>query len=273
MSEFASKSFYPAELHEAQRVAIGAARSVGRILLENWGNADYTSKNDTGGSWVTKWDTWAQGVIIDGLRAFDQEISFVAEEEGVTTEQPIYWTVDPIDGTTHFVRRNPFCSTMVSLIDHGVPVVAVIHDFVLNTTYYAASGTGAHRKVAEESSQRLGVSTRDIGQSILEIYTDEDSEEGMGLMRSVRSVGARLLRLSAAGHSLAAVARGGIEGFVSLNKGCGAVWDIAPGALLVHEAGGIVRSVDATSFDLKAPNFIAANPRVHSELKLAINRF
>jgi myo-inositol-1(or 4)-monophosphatase len=211
---------------------------------------------------------WAEEVIRKRLAAGGWgDVGFLGEEGGRQggsgAGAQIYWTIDPIDGTSHFVRGNEFCTTMLALVDHGVPVVGVIHDFIRGNTYTAVAGQGAYRN----QTQRLSVSMRPMHTAQLELYTDEASADGRRLRELVERTGATLLRTAASGFTFLGVARGATEGFVTFRDPHCSEWDIAPGCLLVHEAGGIVRNVGGDGFHSRNPDYIAANPAVYAAVR------
>lgn len=261
MSEFVSQSFDDRELLVAKGFAVEAARAVAGTLADNFGRPEYTAKGADERSWVTKWDSWAQAVIIDQLAPFNSDVGFRAEEDGVDTNSEVYWTIDPIDGTSHFVRGNEYCTTMIALVDHGIPVVAAILDFIRDDMYTAVVGRGAERhNQGRNSISPLLVSERPIQVSYLELYKIKGDLQALRTQVAIETTGASFLKFSAAGHTLSMVARGGSEGFISLKNTDGKEWDFAPGALLIHEAGGVVRNIRSEGFDVRDSDFIAATP-------------
>jgi myo-inositol-1(or 4)-monophosphatase len=258
---FTSQSFTHAELDLALNKAVDAVREIGPTLKENFGVTEFSTKGDER-DWVTKWDKWGEHTIKARLANFSKDVGFCGEEDGTEGSSEVYWTIDPIDGTSHYVRGNDFCTTMISLVDHGSPVVAAIHDFVRGDTYTAVSGQGAYKN----TEQRLKVSSRTLSQSYLELYTDEETPAGQNLRSVIEKSGAYLLRNAATGFTLLSVARGSTEGFAAVNNPYGTEWDIAPGGLLIHEAGGIVRNIGSDEFSCKNFDFVAANPNVFPAL-------
>src|SRR5437868_3600430 len=122
---FLSESFLPEELSRAENLMYTATQYVGPKLKSYFGAGQYTTKSDER-DWVTKWDGWAEEVIKNKLAKFSRDVGFAGEESGVQGSKDVYWTIDPIDGTSHFVRGNDYCTTMISLVDHDVPVVSII---------------------------------------------------------------------------------------------------------------------------------------------------
>lgn len=263
---FTSRNFSKAELDSALLAAIEASDCVAPILQARFGSGEYQTKTSER-DWVTQWDTWAEEVIKERLDAFSNgEIAFCAEESGVSgvdLSRDVYWTVDPIDGTSQFVRGNPFCTTMIALVDQGTPVASVIHDFVHGDIYTAVSGGGAQKNLKE----RLSVSSRPIRRAYVELETNEDTSKAEEIRRAIRHVGGDLVQSNACGFAFLSVARGSNEGVVSINNPYGTEWDMAPGSLLVHEAGGIVRNIGKESYSVKDFDLVAANPSVFAVLE------
>lgn len=252
---FESVSFDPTQLEQAAEIAHNAADDVAPTLRNNFAACEYATKSSER-DWVTEWDEWAEEKIKVQLSKFSREVGFMGEETGTClTSSGVYWTIDAIDGTSHFVRGNELCTTMVALVDNGVPVIGVIYDFVKGESYSAISGSGAWRNLDE----KLSVSQRPIDTAYLEIYSDENTERGQSLRKTIEATGAYLLRNATAGYTMLTVARGSTEGFVSVRNPFATEWDIAPGAILIHEAGGTVRNIGLDDFNLANFDFIAAN--------------
>ncbi len=252
--KFRSESFSVEELSQAENIAIEAASQVAPILRENFGISEFSTKSNEQ-DWVTQWDSWAEESIKKELLKFSSSVGFIGEESGIDVTNDVYWTIDPIDGTSHFVRGNDICTTMIALVDNGVPVASVIYDFMRETVYTAIAGQGAFKNLVD----KIRVSDRPMQTAYLEIYTDEKTDLGKSFRESIEATGAYLLRNASAGYTMLSVARGSTEGFVSLRSPYATEWDIAPGALLIHEAGGIVRNIGKESFSLLNFDFIASN--------------
>ncbi len=262
-----SVNFNERELYEAEDLAHHAAQNVATMLAENFGKTAFTAKSDEQ-DWVTKWDKLAEEQIAEYLSGFSRDIGFVGEETGVSGNNDVYWTIDPIDGTSGFVRGIDECTTMISLVDSSRPVVAEINDFVHGVSYsgIAVGGVGART----ERVQRLKVSTRQIEQAHIETYVQLDSEEGSAINQRIRAMGAFIRNTGAAGHTFTSIASGSTEGFVSYDNPYASVWDYAPGALLVHLAGGEVRNIGSDTYSVDNPDFIASNPMVFNDLHQAV---
>lgn len=262
MSEFISSSFEHSDLLVARDLAATEAQRVGKTLIEHFGNTSFRSKNEVASDVVTYWDEWAQEQLITGLSAFDASIGILAEE-GVDERQNTYWTIDPIDATSHFIRGNKFCTTMIALVDNGVPVVGAIHDFVRGQTYSAYLGGGAHMGELE-----LAVSQRNLESSHVVIYCDEEHPDEHKIRQKIARAGGSILQFSATGYTMLSIARGTMEGILSVHDSYGTEWDTAPGAIIIHEAGGIVSNLRNPSdpYKLQPTDFCMSNIVAQNEL-------
>lgn len=235
--------------------ALSAAHSVSPFLLEGFGSAKATYKESTGASALTKYDTGAEERIIDILHSFDPTIDILAEESGGGVAER-FWTIDPIDGTGNFVRGLPFCTTMISLIEEGVVTSAVINNFVTGEVFVAEKGKGAYR-----NWQQVYVSQRPL--SIAYLSVESQDREFHDVMSGI----CNLTHVIACGWEMANVACGKSEGRIMLRPWA-KLWDIAPGSLLVSEAGGVVRNLGKNNDTILDGNFnlLATNQKVAEEL-------
>lgn len=256
-----SINFNERQLSSAESIALRAAEEVAPMLREKFGNTAHTTKTNER-DWVTQWDGWAEEQIAERLNRFDKEIGILGEENGSQGGNEVYWTIDAIDGTSAFVRGIDTCTTMVSLVDLGRPVVSVIYDFIRDVPYTAVAGAGAFKNVVE----RLSVSNRNMTTAYIETYIPQDTEVGLKISSKIRSAGAFILQSGSAGHMFTSIARGATEGFVGFQNPYASIWDYAPGALLVREAGGMVVNVGSDTYTVNDPDIIASNSHTFGTL-------
>lgn len=167
--------------------------------------------------------------------------------------------MDPIDGTGHFVRGLPFCTSMIALIERGRVNFSAIYDFVNDHMYWAELGMGAFC-----NSERLKVSSRSLGQSYIGWESHLDKEENLQIFMELRNR-AILFKAVVSGWEYAMIASGKLDARICFDP-YGKDYDFAPGSLLVSEAGGVVANLGSNDYDYRNTNFIAANPVVFKEL-------
>lgn len=234
---------------------------VGSIIKQGFGKADSVDQKGVEASTVvTSIDREAESMLADKLRQLDPSIGFVGEEFGGNTNMERYWLVDPIDGTGHFIRGIPFCTTMVALVEQGEVVFSCIYNIVQGDMYAARKGDGA-----KLNGSKIYVSNRDLAHSYLfhEINLDINNNLDKFLKLKTQTV---LMKTINCGYEFCMIASGKIEGRICIDP-YESIWDYAPGAFLVAEAGGGVTNLFSERYDFNNLNFVAANKQVHSELR------
>ncbi|WP_093555933.1 inositol monophosphatase family protein [Pseudoduganella namucuonensis] len=216
---------------------------------------------------VTDVDQAAEQAIIEVLSKAYPDHGFLAEESGasanVNDEIENLWIIDPLDGTTNFMHGFPQYAISIALQQRGVITQALVYDPVRNDLFTATKGAGAY---LNEKRIRVGNLDR-VGKALLGTGYKTGSPSALneylkmyGIMAE-RSQGVR--RAGSAALDLAYVACGRLDGFYE--KGL-QPWDIAAGALLVSEAGGIIAEFNGESNYLHKGNVIAGSPKVFGQM-------
>lgn len=264
----------------ALAVALEAARAAGDVLLEHFGRLDPAAigTKTTPRDLVTIADVASERAIVARLRAAFPEHAIEAEEEvhdaldaAGSTGRP-RWFLDPLDGTVNYVHRLPAFAVSIALYAGNAPQVAVVHVPRLGETFAARLGDGAWLVRADGQRSRVHVSnTAKLGDAIL--ATGFPYERGAGLAdnldnfnrfyRDVRD----LRRMGSAAVDLAYVAAGRLDGFWELSL---APHDVAAGALLVREAGGVVTDADAGEDWLRGGHIVASGPALHATIRARV---
>jgi myo-inositol-1(or 4)-monophosphatase len=236
-------------------------RSTREKSLPHWGNVEVQlKKSDKPVDVVTKIDFEIEEYLAKEFERIDPSISFVGEEYGGDRSSHKYWLVDPIDGTAHFVRGIPFCTTMIALIENGEVVFSAIYDFINDHLYHAEKGRGAFIN----GDQRISVSSRNLQDAYIffesNLGVDHNLEDYLNFKKRTN-----ILNTYNAGYEFILVATGKMEGRICKDP-YGKDYDFAPGTLLVSEAGGIVTNIGTNTFDFTNLNFLATNRVVHEQL-------
>lgn len=259
-------SLSPEERARALAVATEAAREAGALLLERFGQVQSFTRKSSARDLVTQADVASERLLVERLRAALPEHAIEAEEE-VRDEGPAEgprWFLDPLDGTTNFVHGLPFFAVSMGLLVEGVPEVAVVHAPRLGETFTAARGDGARldgRPIHVSHAAALGESLLATGfpyrRNELANPNLENFCRLFPLVRGLRRAGSAAL-------DLAYVACGRLDGYWELHL---APHDVAAGALLVREAGGVVTDLHAGEDWLRGGQIVAAGPALHPLLR------
>ncbi|MDH4150471.1 MAG: inositol monophosphatase [Betaproteobacteria bacterium] len=251
-------------MHPMLNIAIKAARRAGGIINRASRNLDVIAvKEKAANDFVSDVDREAEQAIIRTLREAYPAHAILAEESGASGTSEYQWIIDPLDGTTNFLHGFPQYAVSIALLHKGVINQAVIYDPGRNDLFTATKGRGAYL-----NETRLRVSKRPHLQPCL-IGTGfpyrqlEHLEAYLGMMRDIIKHTAGVRRPGSAALDLAYVAAGRLDGFWELGL---SKWDIAAGALLITEAGGLVGDLQGNDRYLESGNIVAGNPKVFAQL-------
>lgn len=222
-----------------RRVAVAAAAAASEVVIRRAGDvAALAPEEKAAGDYVTAVDREAEAAALAVLREGAPDIPVLAEEAGGVRGDRL-WVVDPVDGTTNLVRGYPVVGVSVALFEDGRPVVGAVAAPHLGSAWSAAEGAGAF----DATGRRLHVGARDPAACVVATGFPFRRKDETTLAHYLGAFMGALLRFEdlrragAASLDLAYSATGAFDGFFELNL---ALWDIAAGALLVREAGGVV---------------------------------
>ena len=251
---------------ELRAVAVAAADAAGDVILRRANDsAALRAEEKAAGDYVTAVDREAEAAAIAVLNAAAPDIPVLAEEAGGSRADRL-WVVDPVDGTTNLVRSFPVVGVSVALLEEGRPVVAALAAPHLNNAWSAAEGAGAN----DAAGRPLRVGDREPAGCVVATGFPFRRKDERTLARYLSVFMGALLsfedlrRAGAASLDLAYAAAGAFDGFFELNLG---LWDIAGGALLVREAGGVVTDWlgdERAVFD--SGNILAGSPKWHAAM-------
>ncbi len=259
-------------MHPMLNIAIRAARSAGSTIMRYANRVDtlaVTSKarND----FVTDVDKLAEQEIISILRKSFPQHAILAEESGSNEKDSEYqWVIDPLDGTTNFVRGFPQFAVSIALKHKGILDQAVIYDPIRQELFTASKGAGA-----QLNNRRLRVTTQKTLEGALlgtgfPFRQQQYLDAYMGMFKALFPDTAGIRRAGAASLDLAYVAAGRLDGFWEFGL---SEWDMAAGALLVKEAGGIVTNFRGEDSYLQSGNIICGTPKIHRAILRTIQEY
>lgn len=249
-------------MHPMLNIAIRAARKAGNFIAKNYETPDAVETSQKGtNDFVTNVDKGAERIIIDTIRQSYPQHTIITEESGEHegTDQDVQWVIDPLDGTTNFIKRLPHFSVSIAVRVKGRTEVAVVYDPMRNELFTAARGQGA-----QLNGYRLrGSNARDLDGTILAtgfpFKAKQHSATFINVVGKLFTQCADFRRTGSAALDLAYVAAGRVDGFFEINL---KPWDFAGGELLVREAGGLVCDFTGGHGYMTSGNLVAGNPRV-----------
>jgi myo-inositol-1(or 4)-monophosphatase len=245
------------EIGELMEAVAEAARRGGEVLRARWGTLrtiDYKGGIDL----VTDADRASEAELLSFIAERFPGSSVLAEESGASgpAQAELRWFVDPLDGTTNYAHGVPHFAVNVAVADRAGLAAGATLDPLRGELYVAGRGNGAWLGDA-----RLHVSdTTELRQALLgtgfpyDIHADP--EPILRLFRAYLGRARAVRRFGAAALDLAWVASGRFDGFWEAKL---KPWDVAPGILLVREAGGRVADFTGGDDFLYGGTICAAN--------------
>ena len=244
------------DINEICRVMCLTAKSAGRIMHgTNPADVGITQKPGTA-NYVTECDVAVQKFIARELSVFSPEIGFFGEEDTEKEKliSDLAFVVDPIDGTTNFIRDYHASSISVALVVDGTAELGAVYNPYLDEMFSAKRGCGAFC-----NGNRLHVSSEPLENALVIFgtspYREELGEQSFKLAYSYFRQAADVRRSGSAALDLCAVAAGRADLFFELSL---SPWDYAAGALIVEEAGGIVSDADGGNLLYDRPCSVVA---------------
>lgn len=243
-------------------IAIRAARRAGDVIIKYYELPDSVESSEKSrNDFVTNVDKAAEQVIIDTIRKVYPQHTIITEESGKLDgdDENVQWIIDPLDGTTNFIKRLPHFAVSVAVRIKGRLEAAVVYDPMRNELFSSSRGDGA-----QLNNYRLRSSnTRELDGTVLAtgfpFKAKQHTASYMDIVNRLFTHCADFRRTGSAALDLAYVAAGRVDGFFEINL---KPWDFAAGELLVRESGGVVCDFTGGTNYLLNGNIVAGPPRV-----------
>jgi myo-inositol-1(or 4)-monophosphatase len=256
-------------MHPMLNIAVKAARRAGSVINRASFDLDkLTVVKKQQNDFVTEVDQAAEQAIIRTISEAYPDHAFLAEESGKTGESDHVWIIDPLDGTTNFLHGMPQYCVSIALQTKGVLSHAVVFDPTRNELFTATKGAGAflnERRI--RVSKRIKMEESLIGTGF-PFRQNDNIDEYLKAFKAVALNSAGIRRPGSAALDLAYVACGRYDGFWEMGI---SPWDMAAGALLVREAGGLVTDFSGGDAYLDEGKIVAGTPKLFRQLLITVS--
>ena len=237
-------------------VMIKAVEKASKSVIRDFGEVEKLQVSNKGPrDFVTKTDKNVEKILIEELSKAKKNYSFISEEIGEINnkDKENIWILDPIDGTTNFLHGIPHFAICIALQSKKKIISGLIFDPIKDEMFFAEKDKGAFL-----NNHRLRVSKKNL----LDDCLFSSNHEGVKFSNfNMRSTGCAAL-------DLAYVASGRLDGFFHNKIN---LWDVAAGALMVEEAGGIVN--DISSFNNKNIDIRASSSVINEKMLENLKNF
>lgn len=249
-------------MHPMLNIAVRAARVAGTLIARGFENRSELGTESKGSNdYVTQIDKEAEKAIIHKIQQSFPDHSFLGEEGGEIEgkDSDFQWIIDPLDGTTNFVKGIPHFAVSIALLYKGRLDQAVVFDPIRGELFTASRGKGA-----QLNGYRIRASKpKDLAETVLATglpFKDKArfGEFALSLNKIFHECG-DIRRAGSAALDMAYVAAGRHDGY--WERGI-KPWDIAAGELLVREAGGLVTDFKGGNDPLFKGEIVAGSAKV-----------
>ncbi|KTD21682.1 inositol monophosphatase family protein [Legionella londiniensis] len=246
-------------------IAISAARHAGEIIVRHIDQLDrikITAKSEE--DYFSEVDIKAEQAIIRTIHKAYPAHGIIAEESGIHNDNAeTVWIIDPLDGTNNYLHGFPFYAVSIAVriknrIEHGV-----VFDPLRHECFAATRGRGARLndyRIRVSKQTQLGSSLLGTG---LSLRNSAAIKRYLSAFEALSGKCAGLRRTGAAALDLAYVASGRLDGFFEFGLN---IWDIAAGALLIQEAGGLASDFQGGENYLKQGDIVTGTPKIFKTL-------
>jgi len=252
-------------MHPILNVAVEAAHSAANIMRRQIQHVDAIPfERKARHDYVTEVDKACEEEIVREIKRFYPDHSFLGEEGGLQGDGDTVWVIDPLDGTSNYMHGIPHFAISIAQQVKGRTEHAVVYDPMRDEMYTASRGSGAFM-----NQKRLRVSSRSsLENAILATafpFRQRDQLQAYArVFQAVLSKIEDFRRAGTASLDLAWVAAGRLDGFFELGL---KPWDVAAGAMIVREAGGVVMDWEGQDSFQESGSILAAPYKVMTPLR------
>ncbi|HMQ67543.1 MAG TPA: inositol monophosphatase family protein [Ignavibacteria bacterium] len=247
---------------------IKAALESGRILKENFGSNFKISSKDVVSNLVTEIDKKSEEKIFEIIKQDFPGHYILSEEAGALAQESEYkWIIDPIDGTVNYAHAIPLTCVSIALEKSGVVILGAVYNPISGEFFFAEKDKGSYL-----NDEKIYVSDcTDFERSLLVTGFPYDSSsykpDPVAVFKKFIMRDMPIRRLGSAALDLCWTACGRFEAFWEYNLNA---WDVAAGALILEEAGGLITDLSGEKFSIFGKELLAVNNNIIQNAMLEV---
>ena len=241
---------------EIREAICKVARSCGEMLIQADRESLRIESKQGQANFVTKYDVSVEAYLREHLLQIVPDAVFIGEESDAQRDVGAQhaFIVDPIDGTTNFIKDYHASAISIALLDEGQIMIGVVYNPYLNEMFWAERGKGAYC-----NGERIHVSDQPLENGLVLFgsspYYKELWKPSFELAYTYFEKAMDIRRSGSAALDLCSIAAGRAEVYFELRL---SPWDYAAGSLLVEEAGGVITDIDGDPIRFDRPSSILA---------------
>jgi myo-inositol-1(or 4)-monophosphatase len=243
-----------------------AIKQAGTYLREHFGQTPKNIRKKDDSSPVTEFDLESNRIITEVIReSFPDHLILSEEDPGASTKQLTdapTWIIDPLDGTSNYMAQIPLFAVAVAFIENKETIIGIIYDPLHDDLFVAVKGKGATLNgkpllVSSHNSTRKAMLFAGRG------YKERDRIRHGQIIFELEKQTSYFRRLGSAAIMLSSVAAGRADSVILTGN---QAWDLAAGALLIQEAGGVVTEYCGQPWGIGSEDLVGTNGVIHDQL-------
>lgn len=252
-------------MHPMLNIAERAARAAGKVIARNLGQDNFTVEEKRKDDLVTDIDRECENTVTSILLKSYRDHAVLGEEGGLqgNKDSEYVWIIDPIDGTTNFVKGIPHCAVSIGLQHKGRIILGVVFDPIKDEMFLGSAGEGAYlnnRRIRVGNHQSVDGA---VVCTAFPVRYRERMDAYMELFTRLINQCADVRRSGCASLDLCYAACGRYDAY--LEQGL-KPWDFAAGSLILREAGGIATDFTGAPNFYKSGNIVVGNAHIVKNL-------
>lgn len=249
-----------------EKIIKKGGKKLEKFFKESW---ELVSLRKSSKEIVTQYDKIVDQFLRQQIHQKFPSHSILSEEGGFFQGKSQYcWIIDSLDGTSNFANHNPFFTICIALLKGKEILMGAIFAPLLQEFYFAQKGKGAFL-----NGKKIQVSkVKDFKESYLVFCegAEKNREKICQILKEIYPRVKDLRKIGSAGLETAWVAGGRVDGYFTTQID---LWDVAPGILLVQEAGGKISNFSGQKWKLKRENLVFSNGKIHQNLIKILSKF
>jgi myo-inositol-1(or 4)-monophosphatase len=255
------------DLRSINQEVISLCRSVAKFIRTESENFDraHIEQKEKFNNLVSYVDKEAEKKLVSTLQKILPSAAFITEEGTVeqSKTKEYNWIIDPLDGTTNFLHGLPVYAISIGLIHKQDTILGIVHDIVHDESFHAVKDENSYcndRVIQVSAAQSLSESLLATG---FPYHNFDKTDAYLDIIKTFLDKTHGIRRQGSAAMDLAYVASGRMDGFFEYNLN---PWDVAAGAFIVQQAGGIVTDFSGGDNFLFGGELCSSNKNIQKEM-------
>lgn len=247
-------------MEERIQLILDSLNAAGNIYLDYLSRPDMGTQEKKANDFVTQADKEIESLLSERiLTQFEHDSIIQEEHDDIAGTSGFAWVIDPIDGTNNYARRIPDARIQMAIMHEGEIHYGAIYDPISMTLFSARIGMGAYKtNLKDKKTQKLSVSNRSAKQSLVMLTVAVATSEELinTILRNMQDEIGTIRIYGCAAVSFELLAQGFADAFITT---IAKPMDMAPGAMIIKEAGGKVLDFEGNDWSLENKNILVGN--------------